>query len=110
MNTTGCATTSGCDVTVSNATVCAGSPRASQWCLQDDYAEQVILNTTAGHPFSGTVAITIYVTAGTVYTGETFYFIDSSGNSRELLTIDFDIGTASSGPATVASVSVVASE
>lgn len=108
-NTTGCASPTGCGVSTSGAIVCAGTTHAGAWCLQNDFVEQVTLNTTAGTPFTGTVELTVYVTAGgTTYTGEPFYFTDSSGNTRQLIAVDFDIGTAAAGPTVVSSVTVVA--
>ena len=109
-NTSGCVAPTGCDVSSSNATVCAGSTHSgAAWCLQSDFVEQVALNTTADQPFSGTLQLTVYVTVGgTTYTGETFYFTDSGSNLRQFIFVDFDIGTASSGPAMVTDVTVVA--
>lgn len=108
-NTSGCATPAGCDVSTSNATVCAGSVHAGTWCLQSDFVEQVALNTTADQPLSGTLQLTVYVSAGgTTYVGETFSFTNSGSNHRQFIFVDFDIGTQSSGPAMVTDVTIVA--
>ena len=108
-NTSGCSTAPGCDVSTSGATVCVGQVAGAGWCGATDFVEQVTLNTTAGTPFSGMVNITLYVTAGGVtYTSATFHYKDSSGNSRELINEDFDIGTTSTGPAMVTDVTVIA--
>jgi hypothetical protein len=109
-NTTDCQETTGCSVTSTGATVCAGSTHVGvPWCSSGDFLEQVVLNTTPNHPFSGTVAVTLFVTAaGTSYQGVTFYFTDATGNAREPITIDFDVGTPTSGPAAVSDLTVIA--
>jgi hypothetical protein len=111
-NTSGCASEPGCAVSSSAATVCAGSTHAGTWCAAGDFGEEVVLNTTANSPFAhDPMNITIYVTVGsTVYTGETFYFTDSGSNARELITICFDTGTASAGPAPVSDITVIAED
>ena len=108
-NTTGCSATPGCNVTASGATVCSGSTHAGPWCAAGDFVEEVTLNTTPAHPFSGTVELTVYVTAGgTVYSGAPTYYTDASGNARESITLAFDIGSQATGPALVTAVTVIA--
>jgi hypothetical protein len=68
-----------------------------------------VLNTTASTPFSGTVTVTMYVTIGpTTYIGTPLYCHDSSGNTRQLITLDFAIGSIVTPPAVVSSVTVIA--
>jgi hypothetical protein len=104
-----CSPSPGCDVTSTQATDCAGGVPGSAGCLNGDFVEQVVLNTTAGTNLTGVVNITLYVTAnGTTYTGLSFYYHDSSGNLRELITQDFGIGNATTGPTPVSAVTVIA--
>ncbi len=107
-NTSGCAASSGCDVSTQSAVVCAGSTHTGPWCNASDFVEQVVLTTTFHQSLGGVANITLFlVTSTESYAGETFYFTDSSTNSIETITLDFDIGTASSGPASVTDVTVV---
>jgi hypothetical protein len=109
-NTSGCATLPGCNVSAAAATVCAGSTQSGTWCASSDFVEQVVLTTSSSQAFPGyAVNVTIFVVeSGNTLTGETFHFTDGATNDVETLTIDFDIGTTSGGPAAVSSVTVIA--
>jgi hypothetical protein len=107
VNTTGCAATTGCDVSSSSAVVCAGSTHSGTWCAAGDFVEQVVFNTTYHKSMGGVANITMFVaTTGASYEGETFYFHDTDTNYVENITLDFDIGNTSV-QAPVSDVSVV---
>ena len=116
---TSCSHGSPCSVTSAGAIDCAGGFSGSIACAQSDYVEEVNLTTVFHTPFSGstmTVSLTVYVT-GTPVGGSTpvtvagipFFYTQTSGtNSPQPIVIAFDVGTASSGPGAVATVSVIA--
>lgn len=107
-NTTGCASMSGCNVSTQSAVVCAGSTHSGTWCATEDFVEQVVFTTTYHVSMGGIAKITVFVsTTGQGYAGETFYFSDSATNSIETITLDFDVGTSTGGPAPVTDVTVV---
>jgi len=106
---TTCSGATPCDVTSGPASDCAGGVAGDTACAIGTWSEEITLNTTGGTPFSGVVNITVYVTVGgTVYTGTTFYYTDSSGNTQESIVQYFGVGAST--PGTVTSVSVVALE
>lgn len=111
-----------CNVYSSSAMVCAGTYIVTTTpCAEGDFIEQVNLTTTALEPFFGsafpvTVSLTVAVTGtpnggglGT-YEGPTIWFTESGtgGNSAEHIALLFDIGSITTGPGTVTSVSVLA--
>lgn len=107
-NTAGCTSAGGCSVTSSSAINCAGGLIPTTTCAQGDFIEQVILTTVAGSPFAGTIEITLYVTSvGVTYPGASFNYTDTTGNTQQTITQDFDVGSAASGPAVISAVSVV---
>jgi len=109
-NTT-CSSGSPCSVTSVAATDCSGGVAGHPGCGAGDFVEQVILTTTANTPFPSTLKITLYVSTGSgTDIGTTFYYTQtSSSNSAVTITQDFDVGSNSSGPGSVTSVSVVIS-
>jgi hypothetical protein len=109
-NTT-CSSGSPCSVTSAGATDCIGGFTSPVACASGDFVEAVTLTTIAGTAFPGTVQVTVYVTgtSGTV-AGTTFYYTQTStSNTAQTIVQYFDVGTASSGPGMVSTVSVVAS-
>lgn len=103
-----------CNVSLSSNVTCAGGLSVSLTCGSSDFVEQVVLNTTAGTAMTGTIGITVFiVSGGNPYSGSTAYYYDYSAtghtNSKQFVTIDFDIGTQTTGPASVSDVTVVAS-
>jgi hypothetical protein len=105
---TSCTPQSGaCNVAASGATDCV-----SGTCASSDYIETITLQTVAGtaFPAPGTVAVTVYVTTtgGTTAGTTQFYSQTVTSNSQVNIVQMFDIGTVSSGPADVTSVTVVA--
>jgi len=112
---TTCSQGSPCSVTTVGAIDCAGGFTGSTGCAATDYVEQVTITTDAGVAFVGTVTLTLYVSGTPVggsyatFTGTSFYYTQvSTGNSAQDIVIDFDTGTATSGPGAVATVSVIA--
>jgi hypothetical protein len=113
-DTNGCTTAAtACDALFGPWHVCASGS-----CYESDWMEEVNLTTIADTPFDGsaggaphTLAITVYVTdaSGTAPTGPFYFTQASSTNSPTTITVDFDIGTAESGPSAVTAVDVVAS-
>jgi len=117
VTSTTCTSGTPCSVTSAGATDCAGGFTGSTTCAGNDYVELLDLTTVASTAFpgAGTVALTVYVTGTPVggsaatFSGTTFYYSQaSSRNTAQTIVIDFDIGTASSGPGTVATVTVIA--
>jgi len=103
-----------CSVQSAGYTICAGGFTGSTGCNSGDFVEQVTLTTVANTAFPATVAVTVYVTGTPVglsaatFSGPTAYFTDTTGNTAQLIVLDFDIGTITSGPGSVTSVSVIA--
>lgn len=117
VSSTICSSASPCSVTSANAIDCAGGFTGSTTCAATDYVEQVIFTTTAGTAFPGTgeIQMTVYVSgtpvggSATTVAGTTFYYSQTStSNTAQTITIDFDIGTSSSGPGAVSTVTVIA--
>jgi len=114
---TTCTSGTPCSVTAADAIDCAGGFTGSTGCAQNDYVEQVTISTVPGTAFVGTVTLQLYVTgtpvagvAGT-FTGTQFYYTQAStSNSLHSIVIDFDVGTAGSGPGLVGTVSVIATD
>jgi len=95
-----------CNVTLAGATDCAGGLGGAT-CSTGDWVEQVTLVTTAATPFAGIVLINLVVVSGGVYhSGSVSYYTDASGNTQQLITQDFDIGTSTPAPVTTVSVVV----
>lgn len=111
-NTSGCASTTGCDVSSKNATFCDGSTHSGKWCASGDYVEEVVLNTTMGHALAGKVTLRLFLsTTNGTYTGAQFNITNSatgSLDSDEPIAIDFDVGSSLGGPAVVTDVTVIA--
>jgi hypothetical protein len=107
-NTSSCSASPGCNVSSQSAVVCAGSTHTGTWCAADDFIEQVVLTTTFHKSMGGIANMTVFVvTSSQSYEGETFFFSDSATNAIETITLDFDVGNATSGPAGVTDVTVV---
>jgi hypothetical protein len=114
---TTCTSVAPCSVTSAGAIDCAGGFVGSTTCAASDYAEQVNLTTDANTAFVGTVTLTVYVTgtpvggALTTVAGIPFDYTQTSGtNSPTQISILFDVGTATSGPGTIQTVSVIATD
>ena len=106
---TTCTNTTPCTVTTLGASDCAGGFTGSTTCATGDYVEEVSLTTVANTAFAGTVKITLYVTGSSTAAGATFYYTQAATtNAAQTIVQDFDIGTISTGPAAVTSVTVIA--
>ena len=117
LTSTVCTSGSPCSVSTADATDCAGGFTGSTGCVATDYVEQVLIHTDANTAFVGTVTLTIYVSGSPVggsfatFTGTSFYYTQTSTtNAVHSIVIDFDIGTESSGPGAVATVTVIGSD
>lgn len=98
-----------CDVTDGGVASCVGALDGLSHCAVGDYIEQINSTTTMAVPFSGTVAMTMYVTAGGVTTpGWTEYYTDSGSAVSETISQDFTVGTSATGPMAVTDVTIVA--
>ena len=114
---TTCSHAAPCSVTTTGAIDCAGGFVGSTTCAVSDYAEQVNLTTVAGTAFVGTLTLTVYATGTpvggslTTVAGIPFDYTQiSSSNSPTTISILFDVGSASSGPGTVQTISVIATD
>jgi hypothetical protein len=112
----GCSSGSPCNVATAGVTVCTGGFTGSTSCAAQDFVQQVNLTTIASTQFPGTVQLTLFVTgtpAGgsgtTTVATSSFYFTESAApSSPTTITLDFDVGTSTTGPGTVTSVTVTA--
>jgi len=114
---TACTALAPCSVTSAGATDCAGGFTGSTTCAATDYVEEVNLTTDASTAFVGTVTLTVYVTGTPVggalatFAGTPFHYTQTSTtNGAEPIVIDFDVGTATTGPGAVATISVIATD
>jgi len=112
-----CTSGSPCSVSTADVTDCAGGFIGSTGCAASDYVEQVLFHTEASTQFIGTVTLTIYVSGSPVggsfatVAGASFYYTQADpSNSVHSIVIDFDVGTESSGPGAVATVTVIGSD
>jgi hypothetical protein len=107
-----CSSASPCSVQSQNATDCAGGVTGATGCLKGDFVEEVSLETSATQGFTGTnaeVCLTVdAVVNGATDTGTTFCYTNAAPTQAESIEIFFDVGTSTSGPESVSSVTVVA--
>jgi len=98
-----------CNVTSTSYSNCTGGLAGSTTCAATDWVEQVTLSTTVGTAINGVANLTlVVVSSGLPHTGTSYFYKDSAPAAATYIVLDFDIGTATNGPAPVTSVTVVA--
>jgi hypothetical protein len=115
VNTT-CSLASPCDVSAGTAVDCAGGLGVVTGCLATDFIEQVNLTTIVGTQFPGSheVKLTLFVTgtpAGgsseTVASASLYYTESVVPGTAYVVTLDFDVGSISTGPGLIQTVTVI---